>query len=287
MSKENKEDKGTLSSTSQKKKTCGLIMPISAIGEYDEEHWKEVKECLEDTVKELGFEVRMVSDNDLNLLIPSKIVQSLLQDDIIICDISGVNPNVMFELGLRIGFNKSYIILFDEKQKIPFDINTISCLKYPSTLNKVQMKKFEKSLKDRIEKSEQEEGNDFLKAYGKIKVYEPETEKVTTTEFQEQFLEKMNSLSNVITRIDFRLSKVERILTTEETVGLSGREIEEFIKSDPIMLSLIDKLPFEEFFKETIKIFEDRFPNRSRRLLQLAVNRVYEKIKFNKSINIF
>ena len=84
MSKENKEDKGTLSSTSQKKKTCGLIMPISAIGEYDEEHWKEVKECLEDTVKELGFEVRMVSDNDLNLLIPSKIVQSLLQDDIII-----------------------------------------------------------------------------------------------------------------------------------------------------------------------------------------------------------
>lgn len=287
MSKENKEDKGTLSSTSQKKKTCGLIMPISAIGEYDEEHWKEVKECLEDTVKELGFEVRMVSDNDLNLLIPSKIVQSLLQDDIIICDISGINPNVMFELGLRIGFNKSYIILFDEKQKIPFDINTISCLKYPSTLNKVQMKKFEKSLKDRIEKSEQEEGNDFLKAYGKIKVYEPETEKVTTTEFQEQFLEKMNSLSNVITRIDFRLSKVERILTTEETVGLSGREIEEFIKSDPIMLSLIDKLPFEEFFKETIKIFEDRFPNRSRRLLQLAVNRVYEKIKFNKSINIF
>ena len=254
MSKENKEDKGTLSSTSQKKKTCGLIMPISAIGEYDEEHWKEVKECLEDTVKELGFEIRMVSDNDLNLLIPSKIVQSLLQDDIIICDISGVNPNVMFELGLRIGFNKSYIILFDDKQKIPFDINTISCLRYPSTLNKVQMKKFEKSLKERIEKVEQEEGNDFLKAYGKIKVYEPETEKVTVTEFQEQFFEKMNSLSSTITRVDFRLSKVERALITEETRGLSGKEIEEFIKNDSLMLRLIDKLPFEEFLKTDFQI---------------------------------
>lgn len=287
MSKENKEDKGTLSSTSQKKKTCGLIMPISAIGEYDEEHWKEVKECLEDTVKELGFEIRMVSDNDLNLLIPSKIVQSLLQDDIIICDISGVNPNVMFELGLRIGFNKSYIILFDDKQKIPFDINTISCLRYPSTLNKVQMKKFENSLKERIEKVEQEEGNDFLRAYGKIKVYEPETEKVTVTEFQEQFFEKMNSLSNTITRVDFRLSKVERALITEETRGLSGKEIEEFIKNDSLMLRLINELPFEEFFKETVRIFEDRFPNRPRRLLELAVNRAYEKIKLNNSINIF
>ena len=114
MSKENKEDKNKLSTTLQKKKTCGLIMPISAIGEYNEEHWQEVKECLEDTVKELGFEVRMVSDNDLNLLIPSNIVQALLQDDIIICDISAANPNVMFELGLRIGFNKSYILLFDD-----------------------------------------------------------------------------------------------------------------------------------------------------------------------------
>lgn len=288
MSKENKEDKNKLSTTLQKKKTCGLIMPISAIGEYNEEHWQEVKECLEDTVKELGFEVRMVSDNDLNLLIPSNIVQALLQDDIIICDISAANPNVMFELGLRIGFNKSYILLFDDKQKIPFDINTISCLNYPSTLNKIQMKKFEKKLKERIEKITQEEGNDFLKAYGKIKVYEPETEKVTTTEFQEQFLEKMNSLTNIITRIDYRLSKVERVLITEENmdIGLRGREIEEFIKSDPIMLRLIDRLPFEEFFKETIKIFEDRFPNRSRRLLQLAINRAYEKIKFNKSMNI-
>ena len=193
----------------------------------------------------------------------------------------------MFELGLRIGFNKSYIILFDDKQKIPFDINTISCLRYPSTLNKVQMKKFEKSLKERIEKVEQEEGNDFLKAYGKIKVYEPETEKVTVTEFQEQFFEKMNSLSSTITRVDFRLSKVERALITEETRGLSGKEIEEFIKNDSLMLRLIDKLPFEEFFKETVRVFEDRFPNRPRRLLELAVNRAYEKIKLNNSINIF
>lgn len=286
MSKENKENKSTLSSTSQKKKTCGLIMPISAIGEYDEEHWKEVKECLEDTITEMGFEVRMVSDSDLNLLIPSNIVQALFQDDIIICDISGVNPNVMFELGLRIGFNKSYIILFDEKQKIPFDINTISCLKYPSTLNKVQMKKFEKNLRERIEKTVQEEGNDFLKAYGKIKVYEPETEKVTVTEFQEQFLEKIDSFSNLITRVEYRLSKVEKALEKEEIIGtLSGREVEIFIRDNPRMLRLINELPFEVFISETIKIFEIQFPNRPRNLLEAAIRTIYERIRFENKIN--
>ena len=286
MSKENKEDENKLSTTLQKKKTCGLIMPISAIGEYNEEHWQEVKECLEDTIKELGFEVRMVSDNDLNLLIPSNIVQALLQDDIIICDISAANPNVMFELGLRIGFNKSYILLFDDKQKIPFDINTISCLKYPSTLNKVQMKKFEKNLKERIEKAIQEEGNDFLKAYGKIKVYEPETEKVTVTEFQEQFLEKIDSFSNLITRVEYRLSKVERALVKEETIGLlSGKEIENFIRDNPRMLRLIDELPFDLFFRETIKNFEIQFPNKPRKLLEAAISTVYERIKLENKLN--
>ena len=286
MSKENKEDKNKLSTTLQKKKTCGLIMPISTIGEYNEEHWQEVKECLEDTIKELGFEVRMVSDNDLNLLIPSNIVQALLQDDIIICDISAANPNVMFELGLRIGFNKSYILLFDDKQKIPFDINTISCLKYPSTLNKIQMKKFEKKLKERIEKVTQEEGNDFLKAYGKIKVYEPETEKVTVTEFQKQFLEKIDSFSNLITRVEYRLSKVEKALEKEEVIGtLSGREVENFIRDNPRMIRLINELPFEVFISETIKIFEMQFPNRPRNLLEAAIRTIYERIRFENKIN--
>ncbi len=286
MSKENKEDKNQLSTTLQNKKTCGLIMPISAIGEYNEEHWQEVKECLEDTIKELGFEVRMVSDNDLNLLIPSNIVQTLFQDDIIICDISAANPNVMFELGLRIGFNKSYILIFDEKQKIPFDINTIFCLKYPSTLNKIQMKEFEKKLKERIEKVTQEEGNDFLKAYGKIKVYEPETEKVTVTEFQEQFLEKIDFFSNLITRVEYRLRKVERALEKEEVIEiLSEKEVEFFIRDDPRMLRLINELPFELFIRKTIKIFEMQFPNRPRNLLEAAIRTIYERIRFENKIN--
>jgi len=39
----------------------------------------------------------------------------------IVCDISGRNPNVMFELGLRLAFDKPAIIIKDEITPYSFD----------------------------------------------------------------------------------------------------------------------------------------------------------------------
>lgn len=50
------------------KRTCGLIMPISAIDECNNEHWEDVKKILEEALSD-KFIVRLVSEcNDSNVI---------------------------------------------------------------------------------------------------------------------------------------------------------------------------------------------------------------------------
>ena len=37
--------------------TCGIAMPISAAGEYSEEHWAEVRNILIDTIKKINIDL--------------------------------------------------------------------------------------------------------------------------------------------------------------------------------------------------------------------------------------
>ncbi len=53
---------------------------------------------------------------------------------IVVCDISARNANVMFELGMRLAFDKPTVIIKDERTPYSFDISSIEHLDYPSDL---------------------------------------------------------------------------------------------------------------------------------------------------------
>ncbi len=91
-------------------KKCGIVMPIAVMDGYPESHWKDVKRIVESAIEEAGFEARLVSDADDIGVIHKRIVQNLYDNPMIVCDISGRNPNVMFELGLRLAFDKPTIM---------------------------------------------------------------------------------------------------------------------------------------------------------------------------------
>lgn len=113
----------------------GYIMPIAKTEGYPESHWLDVKQILDDTVKSIGIkDARIVSDGGEITTIHSRIVSNLYNNDIVICDVSSRNPNVMFELGMRIAFDKPVIIIKDEVTNYCFDAGTIEHLSYPKDL---------------------------------------------------------------------------------------------------------------------------------------------------------
>ena len=121
----------------EKSVTCGLVMPISAIDGCSADHWSEVKSIVTESIEvisEQKFVVRLVSDADDVGVIQKRIVQNIYSSDVIVCDVSGKNPNVMFELGLRLAFDKPTVIIKDDKTDYAFDTAIIEHLSYPRDL---------------------------------------------------------------------------------------------------------------------------------------------------------
>ena len=76
-------------------------MPISAIDGCSAEHWSDVKSILTETIEGIGqpkFTVKLVSDADEVGVIQKTIIQNIYSSDVVVCDVSGKNPNVMFKL---------------------------------------------------------------------------------------------------------------------------------------------------------------------------------------------
>jgi len=119
-------------STQKPKKAapCGIVMPIAGFGEYDAQHWLEVRGILERAISKAEYHPAPVWERSETDIIQGRIVRNLYEYEVVVCDISGLNPNVMFELGLRLAFKKPVVITVDDETKIPFDTNVIEHLIY-------------------------------------------------------------------------------------------------------------------------------------------------------------
>jgi hypothetical protein len=133
--------------------TCGLIMPISSTDGCSAEHWSDVKAIITQAVESVGdpkFSVRLVSDADDIGVIQKRIVQNLYTADVVVCDVSGKNPNVMFELGMRLAFDKPTVIVKDDKTDYSFDTGIIEHVGYPRDLRFHRMVHFKSVLAEKI-----------------------------------------------------------------------------------------------------------------------------------------
>jgi hypothetical protein len=96
------------------------------------------------------FNVRLVSDADDVGVIQKRIVQNIYTSDIVVCDVSAKNPNVMFELGMRLAFDKPTVIVKDDKTDYRFDTGIIEHVPYPRDLRFNRIVTFKSSLADKI-----------------------------------------------------------------------------------------------------------------------------------------
>ncbi|WP_062204162.1 hypothetical protein [Demequina salsinemoris] len=121
------------------KKTCFIAMPMTTHADEadkygDDKHWEHVMEALlVPAVEEAGFEPIRPNTAGSHL-IHARIVQHLIEADMVLCDLSGSNPNVFFELGVRTSLNRAISLVIDEKSEIPFDTSGIHTKEYSSTI---------------------------------------------------------------------------------------------------------------------------------------------------------
>lgn len=188
----------------ESKPVCGIIMPISAIDGCPGEHWNEVKGIISEAICTAGYTPNLVSNAEDIGIIQKRIIQNIYTNDIVVCDVSGKNPNVMFELGMRLAFDKPAIIVIDDKTDYSFDTSPIEHLSYPRDLRYNTILSFKEQLAKKIRATDEKAKSDstyttFLKNFGSFEVAHVEKREGSMNDV---LLERLEYISYRLDRLD-------------------------------------------------------------------------------------
>lgn len=135
--------------------TCFVLMPFK-----DKIYWDIYEKFIKPACEINGLDAK-VGDLDKPGVIIEQIWEEIVQAKIIIANITGLNPNVMYELGLAHAIGKQVIILRDKddvEEKVPFDIGHRRWILYKNDLSSVE--ELEKRVNNSIISSIQEANRD-------------------------------------------------------------------------------------------------------------------------------
>jgi hypothetical protein len=181
---------------------CGLVMPISEISGLTAKHWADVRAILVGAMDAAGFVADLVSEAQDVGTIQARILQRLYSDPIVVCDVSAKNPNVMFELGIRLTFDKPTVIVKDDQTGYSFDTSPIEHLTYPQNLRYADIVEFQKRLGEKVratyEAGKKPEYSTFLKHFGTFTVPRLETKEVSKEQF---VLDQLADMQGKLTRL--------------------------------------------------------------------------------------
>lgn len=105
------------------RKTCFIVTPIGP----DSSPTRRATDGLISTVlrpmlKDMGFETHVAHEISASGSITQQVVEHILNDDLVIANLTDLNPNVMYELAIRHCKGTPSVTIADANTKLPFDI---------------------------------------------------------------------------------------------------------------------------------------------------------------------
>lgn len=148
---------------------CFVMMPSGNHGEYQHGP-KEADYIYSDIITPaihtaFGSSPRIIRevDNRTPGAINKAIIEHIAESDLAIVDITGQNPNVFLELGIRYSLCQSTTILLrQERTAIPFDISNFRCIEYVPLFDGIEKAKNDLTLTLQEIAGQTEPGSDSL-----------------------------------------------------------------------------------------------------------------------------
>lgn len=189
-------------------KTCFIAMPITTLPEQvdvyggDVDHWLHVMHSIHvPAVKAAGYEPILPISRGTQMIM-GDIIKHLSEADMVLCDLSGHNPNVFFELGVRTSLNRPIALVKDEHLKVPFDTSGLNTHPYDSTLHAWNSEAQIAAIARHIEDSASPDGkNPMWKHFGlEITADRPNSDATSTDARIDLIFERVNDLSRELRR---------------------------------------------------------------------------------------
>jgi hypothetical protein len=106
------------------KKHCFIVAPIGEAGSDVRRRSDQVRKYIIKPIAQdvCGYELQRADEIAEPGIITSQIIEHVLEDELVIADLTGWNPNVFYELAIRHLVRKPFIQLINSVEEIPFDI---------------------------------------------------------------------------------------------------------------------------------------------------------------------
>lgn len=104
-------------------KSCFVISPIGEEGSDTRKRADQVlKHVINPAVEECGYTALRADKMSEPGMITSQVIQRIVDDPLVVADLTGMNPNVFYELAVRHAVRKPLVQLICKGEKIPFDV---------------------------------------------------------------------------------------------------------------------------------------------------------------------
>lgn len=107
-----------------KRKLCFVVGPIGSSGSEVRKHSDMVLHAIiKDVIDDLNlnYEVRRADDDVRPGMIGDRIIHDIINSELVIADLTGLNPNVFYELGIRHAVGRPTIHIAKVGTTLPFD----------------------------------------------------------------------------------------------------------------------------------------------------------------------
>lgn len=116
---------------SDRDKRCFVICPLGNAGSDTRRRSDQVvKHIICKAVGPLGYDVSTAIQIAQPGLITRQVIQRVLDDDLVVADLTDWNPNVFYELAIRHAVRKPLVQLIASGEDLPFDIANMRTIKF-------------------------------------------------------------------------------------------------------------------------------------------------------------
>ena len=150
-------------------RTCFVIMPIGS-GDAYKTHLNRFKNLIAPAIEKIKHDGERVFDAVRADFISStgsitrSVLQHLYTADVVVADLTELNPNVFYELGVRHSLRKGTVLIALEGTKLPFDVGDLRVVIYEDRVGgeKDAIPKIQTLLESRLQDDADEDSPIFL-----------------------------------------------------------------------------------------------------------------------------